>query len=193
MRGLLKYAFLLALGAAIGAYIVLSLEDDVGSPAQRDAVTAHLEFGPPATPASIEEEELEYTVAKRLASLEGWREFLAAQPNGAHAKSARAEVARRLGAKSASTDGSAAMAALSPTDNEQGYGPSQPLGSLASNAQSVTTKVERLPAGEKAPASGDPEASGGASLETRAASEFYFFCLVSLWSGGSRHGCGGLV
>ena len=75
MRELLKYAFLLALGAAIGAYIVLSFEDDAGSPAQRDAVTAHLEPGPPATPASIEEEELEYTVAKRLASLEGWPRF----------------------------------------------------------------------------------------------------------------------
>ena len=124
MGRLLKYAFVLALGIAIGAYIVL--DDIVPDTAERDAITAHSEAAPPATPASIEEEELEYAIAKRLASLEGWRAFLAARPNGAHAQSARAEVARRLGATSASAEG---------------------------------------------PASGDPQASGGAPSETRAVSQ----------------------
>jgi hypothetical protein len=175
MGRLLKYAVVLALGIAIGVYIVLqplSLEDSVPDTAERDAATAHSEVAQPTTPASIEEEELEYGVAERLASLDGWRAFLAAHPNGAHAQTARAEVERRLGATSASTEGPAATPALSPTDTEQGYGLSQRLGALASHAQSATAKVERLLLAEKAPASGDPEASAGASSsETRAATE----------------------
>jgi hypothetical protein len=43
-------------------------------------------------------------VAKRLASLEGWRAFLAAHGNGAYAQSARAEVERRLGTEKASAE-----------------------------------------------------------------------------------------
>jgi hypothetical protein len=175
MGRLLKYAVVLALGIAIGVYIVLqplSLEDSVPDTAERDAATAHSEVAQPTTPASIEEEELEYGVAERLASLDGWRAFLAAHPNGAHAQTARAEVERRLGATSASTEGPAATPALSPTDNEQGYGISQRLGALASHAQSATAKVERLLLAEKAPASSDPEAFAGASsAETRAATK----------------------
>jgi hypothetical protein len=175
MGGLLKYAVVLALGIAIGVYVVLeplTLEDIVPDTAGRDAATAHSEAAQPATPASIEEEQLEYSVAQRLASLDGWRAFLAAHPNGAYAQSARAEVERRLGGKSASTEGAAATPALSPTDNEKGDGPSQRLGALASRAQSAAAKVERLLLAEKAPASGDPEASADASSsETRAATE----------------------
>ena len=170
MGRLLKYAVVLALGIAIGVYIVL--DDIVPDTAERDAITAHSEAAPPATPASIEEEELEYAIAKRLASLEGWRAFLAARPNGAHAQSARAEVARRLGATSASAEGPASTPALSPADNEPGDALSQRLGSPASNAQSSTAEVDRPLLAEKAPASGDPEASAGASSsETRAATK----------------------
>ena len=50
MRELLKYAFVLAVGAAIGAYIVLSLED---RHAQREATAADFEPAPPAT-ANVE-------------------------------------------------------------------------------------------------------------------------------------------
>jgi hypothetical protein len=175
MGRLLKYAVVLALGIAIGVYIVLeplTLEDIDPDTAGRDAATAHSEAAQPTSPASIEEEQLEYSVAQRLASLDGWRAFLAAHPNGAYAQSARAEIERRLGAKSASTKGSAATPALSPTDTEQDDGPSQRLGALASRAQSAAAKVERLLLAEKAPASGDPEASAGASSsETRAATE----------------------
>jgi hypothetical protein len=50
MRELPKYAFVLAVGAAIGAYIVLSLED---RHAQREATAADFEPAPPAT-ANVE-------------------------------------------------------------------------------------------------------------------------------------------
>jgi hypothetical protein len=121
MRGLLKYAFLLAI-VATGGYFVLVPEDEDVAPSsvEQQAATALLEPRPPAqapaqaSPASIEEEALEYTVAKRVASLDGWREFLAAHPNGVHAQSARAEVERRFGAKGAFADGAAATAALPP-------------------------------------------------------------------------------
>jgi len=140
MRGLLKYAFVLALGIAIGAYIVLdTIAPDT---AKQSEIAARSEAAPPATLESIEEEELEYAVAKRLASLDGWRAFLAAHPNGAHAQAARAEIARRFGASSASADGAAA-------------------------APAGTAKVERLLLAGKVSASGDAEASGAASSETR--------------------------
>jgi hypothetical protein len=175
MGRLLKYAFVLGLGIAIGVYVVLqplTLDDIVPDTARRAAATAQPEAVRLATPASIEEEQLEYGVAQRLASLDGWRAFLAAHPNGAYAQSARAEVERRLGGNGASPEGVATTPALSPTDNEQGDGPSQRLGAPASRAQSVAAKVEGLVLAEKAPASGDPEASAGASSsETRAATE----------------------
>ena len=49
MRELLTYAFVLAVGGAIGAYTVLSLEDGAGRPAQREAMAANFEPAPPAT------------------------------------------------------------------------------------------------------------------------------------------------
>ena len=114
------------------------------------------------------DEELDYTVARQFASLAGWRAFLAAHPNGAYARSARAEVARQLGAEGASAGGPAAE---SPTDNAQRYGLSRRIGSLASNAQAARARVERLLLGETAPASGDLE-DPARPLERRAASEF---------------------
>ena len=54
MRTLLKYAFVLTVGAAIGAYIVLSLED---RHAQREATAADFEPAPPAT-ANVERRPL---------------------------------------------------------------------------------------------------------------------------------------
>ena len=104
MSRLLKYAIVLALAVAIGSYIVLGpvgLDEFLPSHPERAALAAHVEPTPPASPASIDE-ELDYMVAKRLASLEGWRAFLAAHANGTYAQSARAEVERRLGADNAS-------------------------------------------------------------------------------------------
>ncbi len=101
MRGLLKYAFVLALGVAIGAYVLgpLNLEDSVPNNSAENAATGQFDPSSLATPSV--DEELDYEVARQFASLSGWRAFLAAHPNGAYARSARAEVARRLGAESA--------------------------------------------------------------------------------------------
>ena len=68
MRRLLKYAIILALAVAIGAYIVLgplSLEDSAPIPAEREAAVAHVEPAPPTTPASPA--SVDEQVAKRLA------------------------------------------------------------------------------------------------------------------------------
>jgi hypothetical protein len=91
MRRLLKYAFVLALAVAIGAYIVLepvSLEDIVLSHPEQKAAAAHLQPTPPASPASIDEEldsastdkEQGYGVAAQ------WLEWLASYPQSATVK-----------------------------------------------------------------------------------------------------------
>jgi hypothetical protein len=70
MSRLLKYSTVLALAAAIGGgYMVLGPPSDgdiVPDTAQRE----HIEPAPPRTPASIDE-EIDYLVAGRVASLEG--------------------------------------------------------------------------------------------------------------------------
>jgi hypothetical protein len=141
MRRLLKYGFVLALAVGVGSYVVLR----------------------PAPPASIDE-ELDHMLAERRASLEGWRAFLAAHQSDFYAQSARAEIARRLGA-------SAAAPGAAPTDNGQGYKLSERLASLASYAHSATAKVERLLLPDEAPASGNPPISGQAPADERGASQ----------------------
>jgi hypothetical protein len=166
MGRLLKYAFVLALAVGVGCYVVLgpfSLEDLVPLPADRNAAVIPVEPTSPAAPASIDE-ELDYMVAKRLASLEGWRAFLDAHPSGAYAQSARAEVARRLGASTA-TPGAA------PTDNGRGSELSEWLASLGSYAQFATAKVEQLLLADVAPASGNRAVSARATAGERGASQ----------------------
>ena len=155
MRRLLKYTFVLALAVGVGCYVVLgppSLEDLVPMPAERNTEVIPVGRTPPASPASIDE-EVDYIFAERLASLEGWRAFLATHPSGTYAQSARAEVARRLG------------------DNGQGYGLSEWLASLASYAHSATAKVEQLLLADEAPASGNPPISAQAPADERGASQ----------------------
>jgi hypothetical protein len=159
MRRLLIYAFVLALAVGVGSYVVLgpfSLEDLVPLTADRNVAVIPVE---PTSTASIDE-ELDYTVAKQLASLAGWRAFLDAHPSGAYAQSARAELARRLGAPAASQGATRA-------DNGRGYGLSERLASLASYAQFATAKVEQLLQADEAPASGDPAVSARAPAEER--------------------------
>ena len=166
MGRLLKYAFVLALAVGVGCYVVLgpfSLEDLVPLPADRDAAVIPIEPTSPAAPASIDE-ELDYIVAKRLASLAGWRTFLDAHPSGAYAQSAGAEVARRLGA-SAATSGAA------PSNNGRGYGLSERLASVASYAQFATAKVEQLLLADEAPPSGNPAVSAQAPADERGESQ----------------------
>jgi hypothetical protein len=161
MGRLLRYAFVLALVVGVGCYVFgpLSLEDLVPLPADRNAAVIPVEPNSPAAPASIEE-ELDYTVAKQLASLAGWRAFLAAHADGTYAQSARAEVARRLGA-------STATPRSAPSDNGRGYGLSE---RLASYAQFATTKIEQLLPADEAPAPGNPTISARAPPDERGAS-----------------------
>jgi hypothetical protein len=172
MRRLLKYAIIVGLAAAIGGSIVLgplSYENSVPHPAEREA-GAEVEPASPVTSASIDE-ELDYMVATRLGSLEGWHAFLAAHGNGAYGPAARAEVERRLGAADASATAPVAAPASASTDNEQGYGVAQRLESLASYAQSATAKVEQLLFADRAAAPGNAEVSTGAPSDARAVSE----------------------
>jgi hypothetical protein len=166
MGRLLKYAFFLAFVVAVGWYVVLgqlSLEDLVPMPADRNATVIPVEPTSPAAPASIDE-ELDYTVAKQLASLAGWRAFLDAHPSGAYPQSVRAEVARRLGAPAASQG-------AAPTNNGRGYGLSERLASLASYAQFARVKVGQLLQADEAPASDHPAVSPQAPAGERGASQ----------------------
>ena len=172
MSRLLRYAIVLALAVAVGAYIAtgpISLDGFLPSHPDREALISQLESAPPAPPASPAsfDEELDYMVAKRLATLDGWRAFLGAHANGAYAQAARAEVERRLGVESAPA---AAAPPSGPSDHEQGAGIAERLGALASYAQFATTRVERLLLADKAPAPGDAEAFNGASPDARTAS-----------------------
>ena len=163
MRRLLKYAFVLALAIGVGCYVVLgplSLEDFISMPADQNAEVIPVEPTPPASSASVDE-ELDYMAAEHLASLAGWRAFLAAHPSGAYAQSARAEVARRLGA-------SAATPGADPADKGQGYGFSERLASLVSYAHSATAKVEQLLLADEAPTSGNSPISAQAPADGRA-------------------------
>jgi hypothetical protein len=178
MRRLLKYASVLAFAVAIaiGVYIVfgsLSGEDIAPNSPQREAETAPFEPPPPtdaATPASIDE-ELDYMVARRLASLEGWRAFLTAHANGAYAQSAKAEIARRLGADNVPRGASEGAPALSPTDDSQGDKLSQGLAALTAYLQSETARVKRLLFGEEAPASSNSDVFAGVFADEKAKSE----------------------
>ena len=109
MKALLKYAIVLAFGLAVGSYAhgPLSLED-VGRLKWLDEINVVINKAlapakPPAAVALVDpasaalvDEDLDYRIAQRIASLDGWRSFLAAHGNGVHAQSARAEVERLL-------------------------------------------------------------------------------------------------
>jgi hypothetical protein len=99
-----KYALGLALAlAVIYAYAPLSLEDfakprwldDISvivnkalAPAKPEARVSPVD---PIAAANVDE-DLDYRIAQRMKSTEGWRSFLAAHPDGPHAQSARAEL-----------------------------------------------------------------------------------------------------
>ena len=99
-----KYALVLALVlAVIYAYAPLSLEDvakprwldDINvivnkslAPAKPEARVSRVD---PIAAANVDE-DLDYRIAQRMKSTEGWRSFLAAHAAGPHAQSARAEL-----------------------------------------------------------------------------------------------------
>lgn len=109
MKASVKYAFVLALGLAVGfyAHVPQGLEkvawpdwvDEINvvinkaiAAARPQAAVAVID---PAR-AALLDEDVDYRIAQRIASLAGWRSFLAAHGNGVHAESAGAEIERLL-------------------------------------------------------------------------------------------------
>ena len=103
-----KYAFPLVLVfAVIYVYAPLSLEevaklpwlDDINIIVNKTLAPATPEAGvSPVDPiaAANVDEDLDYRIAQRTKSTEGWRSFLAAHPAGLHAQSARSELDKRV-------------------------------------------------------------------------------------------------
>jgi hypothetical protein len=101
-----KYAVVLALAVAvIYVYAPLSHEDiaklrwldDINviinkslAPAKREVRVSPVD---PVAAANVDE-DLDYRIAQRMKSIEGWRSFLGAHPEGPHAQFARAELDR---------------------------------------------------------------------------------------------------
>src|SRR3984957_8557518 len=109
-----KYAFVLAFAlafAVIYAYAPLTRDgmaklrwfDDINvviskvfAPANRDVRVVSVD---PIAAANVDE-DLDYRIAQRVKSMEGWRSFLAVHPDGPRAQSARAELDKLVGAQS---------------------------------------------------------------------------------------------
>jgi hypothetical protein len=103
-----KYKLLLVLGvAAIAApamYVYAPRLEEIAKPRWLDGITLAInrsaaavkrqaEVSPvdPIAAANVDE-DLDYRIAQRTKSMEGWRSFLSAHPGGPHAQSARAEL-----------------------------------------------------------------------------------------------------
>lgn len=114
MKALLKYAVVLALGLLVGVCIHVrpsleqissskgwmtftSIVKKAVSPVMPEAADARID----SAGAALVDEELDYRIAQRAASLDGWRTFLDAHGNGVYAQSARAEVEKLLAAPAA--------------------------------------------------------------------------------------------
>ncbi len=135
MRELFKYAFVLSFGLAVGSYLQGSLSlEGVGKLKWFDEINVIINkaFVPrkpeaafaPVDPAAatLIDEELDYRVAQRIGSLEGWRSFLAAHGNGAYAQSARTEVEKLLPPRTAPAPADAEVSNGGSTDAKAGSG-----------------------------------------------------------------------
>ena len=130
MKTLFKYAIVLALGLALGFYVhgLLSLEDVaklkwldeinviINKPvvAARPAVVPSVDLAA----AALLDEDLDYRIAQRIGSLDGWRSFLTAHGSGVHAQSAREEVEKLLLAEKAPTPPGAEVSKGASTDTK---------------------------------------------------------------------------
>ena len=105
-----KYAFELVLVfAVIYVYAPLSLKDvtklrwldDINVIISKVLASANREVRvvsvDPVAAANVDE-DLDYRIAQRVKSMEGWRSFLAVHPDGPRAQSARAELDKLVGA-----------------------------------------------------------------------------------------------
>jgi hypothetical protein len=88
-----------------------------------------------ATPAARLDEDLDYRIAQRIGSLEGWRSFLAAHGSGFHAQAARAEVDRLALAEKAPAPDAAEASNRASSD---GKAAGEATGSPPSPGRSVT-------------------------------------------------------
>ena len=104
-----KYAFVLALGLAFGFCIHAPPNlEEIARLARLDQInvlinSAVVRLKPQAAVFAVDPagaarvtEDLDYRIAKRIGSVEGWRSFLAVHGSGVHAQTATAEVDRLL-------------------------------------------------------------------------------------------------
>src|SRR4029077_13387322 len=106
-----KYGFVLSLAVAV-IYVYAPLtRDDIAklrwlddinviiskvlAPANREVRVVSVD---PVAAANVDE-DLDYRIAQRVKSMEGWRSFLAVHPDGPRAQSARAELDKLVGAQ----------------------------------------------------------------------------------------------
>ena len=94
MKTLFKYAIVLALGLALGFYVhgLLSLEDvaklkwldEINVIIKKPFVAARPAVVPSVdlAAAALLDEDLDYRIAQRIGSLDGWRSFLTAHGSG---------------------------------------------------------------------------------------------------------------
>jgi hypothetical protein len=106
-----KYAFVLALAVAVIYACVPLTRDDIAKLRWLDdinvIVNKSLALGKPQVgvspvdpiAAANVDEDLDYRIAQRMKSIEGWRSFLAVHPNGPRTQSARAELDKLVGAQ----------------------------------------------------------------------------------------------
>jgi hypothetical protein len=104
MGALFKSSIFLALAIAIGVYLYLSLSDEDVTSVLPEAPVASVAAVPvapvaEAAQADIDDDLVDYLVAQRIGSLEGWRAFLTAHASGLHAQLATAEVEKLLHAE----------------------------------------------------------------------------------------------
>ena len=177
MNALFKYAIVLSLGLAAGFIVKgpLNLED-VAKVKWREEINAILNqalaFAKPAAdvvpidPAAAAriDEDVDYRIAQRIGSLEGWRSFLAAHGNSAHAQSARAEAQLLAGKSPAQAVAEASYGAS--TDPKAA---NEAVSSAPPSAGKEVGEVQLL--AEKLPAQAVAEASNVASTDPKAANE----------------------
>jgi hypothetical protein len=135
MGRVLKYAVVLALAVAIGAYIVLGpgSVDNLFSDDEQEAATTK-PASTPSAPSASNDEEHDYVAAERRASLEGWSAFLAAHPSGAYARVATAKVEQPLLDARDSAPSRVAVSNGTPPDAKAPIGSTNPVRSAAADA-----------------------------------------------------------
>ncbi len=178
MKALFRFAIALALALAVGLYVrgQLNLENvarlkwiDEISVAIKDALASakpKAAFAPvDSAAAALVDEELDYRIAQRIGSLEGWRTFLAAHGGGVYAQSARAEVEKLL------APGKVSAPSAAEVSNGASAGAKLESEGVGSPPASRQTQVEKSLAAAKAPAPPAAEVSNGASTGAKDGSE----------------------